>query len=76
MYKNIFETKVDNYDWSTVKCTDKNVYFNNFCKTQDKIYSESFSLKINYVSKNHLSKKWIITEIMQLIKAKSDYFHL
>ena len=41
-YKNIFKTKLENFDWMTVKSTDINIYVNNFCKTLDKIYCESF----------------------------------
>ena len=59
LYKNIFKTKVESYDWSTVRNTDIYVYVNKFSKTLEKIQCESFHLKIKCVSNNQLSKKGI-----------------
>ena len=75
-YKNVFKTKVEKYNWESIRNNDIDVYVHNFTTTLNKLYCDSFPLRIKYVTKKRLNNKWITPQIKKLIEAKSNYFQL
>ena len=53
-----------------------NFYTENFVKTLDSIYCNSFPLKTKFVSARHRDNPWITPNLLKLFKAKSQYFIL
>ena len=74
--RGLFEDKLSNFDWRTLKTNDVNSYLENLLNTINSLYCESFPLKIKFVSKKQISKPWITPGIKKLIYLKSKYFQL
>ena len=71
-----FRDKFINTNWDSIACDDVNTYMNNFLTYLNKIYIESFPLKIKYISRKSALNPWINSTIRKLIRAKSTYFKL
>lgn len=71
-----FEYELENFDWSSIRQSDPDIYLENFLGTLDGIYCRCFPLKTKFVSKTKFQKPWITNEIKTLLSAKSKYFKL
>ena len=74
--KDLFEDKLRNFNWDSLRSEDIDIYLDLFLKTLNRIYCESFPLKVKFVSSNQFSKPWITPQIKNLISCKSKYFQL
>ena len=74
--KNIFQTNVENYEWTQVVDDNIDIYVENFISAINDIYCKSFPLKIKYVSPKQFLNPWVNSRVKQLIDLKSKYFNL
>ena len=51
-YKNVFKTKVEKYNWESIRNNDIDVNVDNFATTLNKLCCHSFPLELKYVTKN------------------------
>ena len=68
-------SSVSNIDWDTLfssEDVDTNVKI--FTKTLNDAYCKFFPIKTKYLSEKRLSKPWLTTHILQMIKTKSNYY--
>ena len=73
----ILRRKVEQTNWDELfHGNHTNSMFEIFLSTINKLYCESFPLKIKYLSDKRKSKPWITKEIKDLINQKSYYFNL
>ena len=67
--------KISAFDWSLLSTfTNLNQATAFVLGIIDKLYCESFPLKLKFVGRKRLRKPWLSSEIMMMIKKKSNYF--
>ena len=67
---------IENFNWNSIVNSNADIYTENFISTLNNLYCTAFPLKTKFVNKNHHFSPWITPEIINLLKAKSDYFFL
>ena len=58
-----FETRLLNFNWSSIANDDVNLYVGNFLKTLNDFYNSTFPMKTKYISKKTFCKPWINNNI-------------
>ena len=63
-------------DWSNIMAYDPSTYVGNFLTTINNLYCNFFPLCTKFITMKRMSKPWITSSILSLIKQKSDAFQL
>ena len=71
-----FGTLLNEFDWTTIKSNDLNIYVEKFSDKISKLYDQSFPLKVKYVSLKKSLNPWVNGPLSKLIEANSLYFNL
>ena len=71
-----FKAAIENFDWSTIKSENIDVYVQKFTNTLDDLYCKNFPIKSKFISNKQILNPWVSPYINKLIHAKSDYFEL
>ena len=76
-YFDSLRQKIIHTNWNNlININNINTTFENFISHINKLYCESFPIKIKYVTNKRQDKPWISKEIKNLINLKSYYFKL
>ena len=67
---------ISNFDWNSIVNLNADFYAENFISTLNNLYCTAFPLKTKFVKNKRHFSPWITPEIINLLKAKSDYFFL
>ena len=73
-YASLFCNKIQEFVWHSIFSNDVSLLTNNFLKTTNHLYCNTFPLCIKFISKKRLSKPWMNNYMLNLIKLKSQYF--
>ena len=71
-----FMSAIADLDWSNIIASDPSTYVDNFLTTINGLYCNFFPLRTKFITKKRMSKPWITSNILSLIKQKSDAFQL
>ena len=74
--KTKFNLAIQSYDWNALKNEDPNLYAKNFLESLNKLYDESFPIKIKFIPNKYIHNVWMNRELRQLVKYKSQYLNL
>ena len=68
---------LSNIMWDDILVSrDLNLNCEKFITTINKLYCKNFPIKIKHLSRKRLQKPWISSELISLIKQKSEYYKL
>ena len=73
-YASLFYSKIHEFNWHSLFSNDVSIFTNNFLKTTNHLYCNTFPLCTKFISKKRLSKPWMNNYLLNLIKLKSEYF--
>ena len=71
-----FKNLIENFNWNSILNADADIYTENFISALNNLYCKAFPLKTKCINKNRHFNLWITSEIINLLKVKSDYFFL
>ena len=69
-------SKLSNFDWNLIFNANVNISWDTFIEKINNSYCNTFSKKTKFISTKRISKPWISSYILTLIKRKSEYFNL
>ena len=73
---NCFRLSLQEYEWGQIRNSNLNIYTNSFLAVLNELYCKSCPIKIKYVSNKQRDNPWLTSNVLKLIKAKSEYFIL
>ena len=68
----MFITQLELLNWDNLLNSDVNESYETFTTTINNLYCEIFPLKIKYISENRFNKPWLTSDLLNLIKTKSQ----
>ena len=74
--QNIFENKIANFDWETIRSPNPETFLQNFISILNLSYQASFPLKIKFVTSKYFSNPWHNKEVKTLSEARIKYHNL
>ena len=76
MYQIQFQNKVSNFNWENIKSNDVNEYTEKFVASLNKIYQESFPVKIKLVTEKYFKNPWYTSAVQKLSNVRTKLYNL